>query len=29
MPLMHTKKGTAYTLKWVLSCLAKAFNFAS
>ena len=29
MPLMHAKKGTAYTLKWVLSCLAKAFNFAS
>ena len=29
MPLMHTKKGSAYTLKWVLPCLAKAFNFAS
>lgn len=29
MPLMLAKKGTAYTLKWVLPCLAKAFNFAS
>ena len=29
MPLMHAKKGSAYTLKWVLPCLAKAFNFAS
>ena len=29
MPLMLAKKGTAYTLKWVLPCLAKSFNFAS
>ena len=29
MPLMLAKKGSAYTLKWVLPCLAKAFNFAS
>ena len=29
MPLMHAKKSTAYTLKWVLPYLTKAFNFAS
>lgn len=29
MPLMLVKKGTAYTLKWVLPCLAESFNFAS